>query len=292
MLFAVCIFLVHQIWILLELAISTILLDHDAVWIAFVVAAVSVAECRLVGPDDVQIVLVARGGIRCSHWPMLSAIIRIIDSWPRNPVDKCRSIFEINNWWPLIHVVLCPVALASKRNVPPFLHWRFGHWAVVYIAVSIERRLYFSMGGWMWVVVALVVVERMTSHQFLGLLRLSKISSEHANSLKFSSSHCCIGSCVGEWCIVIIYEAMMLPALLVHRWLLAVVLFIYISQVWIKISVQSSRLRVLPVWVNRRHDWRRVACTCGGTLFTLKTHDCSSFIISSIPKVWAIIQVL
>jgi len=67
MLFAVCIFLVHQIWILLELAISAILLDHDAVWIAFVVAAVSVAECRLVGPDDVQIVLVARGGIRCSH---------------------------------------------------------------------------------------------------------------------------------------------------------------------------------------------------------------------------------
>lgn len=67
MLFTVCIFWVHRIRILLELALSSILLDHDAVWIALVVAAVSVAEGRLVGPDDVQIVLVARGGIGCSH---------------------------------------------------------------------------------------------------------------------------------------------------------------------------------------------------------------------------------
>ena len=50
------------------------------------------------------------------------------------------------------------------------------------------------MGSWMRVVVALIVVERMASHQFISLLRLSKIGGEHADSLKLSSSHSCIGS--------------------------------------------------------------------------------------------------
>ena len=97
MLLAVGIFLVHQIWVLLELAVSPILLDHDAVRIALVIAAVSVAERRLVGPDDVQIVLVARGRVRRPHRPVLSAIVCIVDSWPRNSVDERCSIFKINN---------------------------------------------------------------------------------------------------------------------------------------------------------------------------------------------------
>ena len=96
------------------------------------------------------------------------------------------------------------------------------------------------MGGWMRVVVALVVVERMASHQFIGLLGLCQVSSEHADSLKFSSSDCCIGSMHRiEGGVVVVYEAMVLPVLLVHQWLLALVLFIYVSQIRIKISVKS-----------------------------------------------------
>ena len=82
---------------------------------------------------------------------MLRAVIGVIYGWSRNPIWRPYTILKIYYGRPRLDIII--IACTTKGNVAPLLHGGLGHRTIVDIAVSVEGRLYFAVGGRVRIVV-------------------------------------------------------------------------------------------------------------------------------------------
>lgn len=164
-----------------------------------IISTISIAESRIIATNGsfrsrccswrtIHIVLVAWSSIvRCltaSHFVLWWSVIRVVDIWSRYAICWAHTAFEVYNGWALLLIIyIIIITCRSKWNIPSLLHWGLCDRAIVDVAVGVERWLYFSVGGGMWVAVGvLLIVLRQPSHYFLSVLRLSELCCKLSNS--------------------------------------------------------------------------------------------------------------
>ena len=79
----------------------------------------------------------------------------------------------------------------AERNVPPLLHCRLGHRAVINVAVCFDRCIDASDRRLMRVRMRMCIVLREHSHNLVGLLRLGKLKHvDHAECSEILRADC------------------------------------------------------------------------------------------------------